>query len=112
MTKRLLRKLDKEVAKIIASRDNTIIQMPFNDPVNLVSAKYYKKIRKLWWFEYKAIKPAIDAKATEEGLLKDGHSTRMGACHGIWAIEKHMMKEKYNIDWYTLPDINPGTMYD
>ncbi len=36
----------------------------------------------------------------------------MGYCHSYWAIEKRLLKEKYDIDWYTPQEENPRALFD
>lgn len=36
----------------------------------------------------------------------------MGYCHSYWDTKKQILKEKYNIDWYTPAEENPNTIYD
>ena len=36
----------------------------------------------------------------------------MGYCHLLWGIKKKILKEKYNIDWYTPQEENPDVIYD
>jgi hypothetical protein len=35
-----------------------------------------------------------------------------GVCHAIWALQKKILKEKYEIDWKSPAESNPGKMYD
>lgn len=36
----------------------------------------------------------------------------MGYCHLFWNIKKQILKEKYNIDWYTPEEEDPEVIYD
>lgn len=54
-------------------------------------------------------------------LTKDGYMEvqgggyrplRMGVCHMIWDGTKQILKNKYDIDWASPQDKNPGTFYD
>lgn len=58
------------------------------------------------------IKAKID-EALREALenLVDVPKVR-GFCHERWAEQKRILKEKYNIDWKTPREMNPGVMFD
>lgn len=34
------------------------------------------------------------------------------SCHTYWSIKKRLMKEKYNVDWKTPAELNPGIQFD
>lgn len=88
-----------------------ILKQCEKDPENYVT--YYKRIRRLWWFEYKMfVRPKVEKLMTEQGHMIHGHSSHLGACHYIWDAEKTIMKDRYGIEWYSLSDINPGVLYD
>ena len=36
----------------------------------------------------------------------------LGSCHRIWAIQKHILKEKYGITWYTPAELHPEIKFD
>ena len=36
----------------------------------------------------------------------------LGYCHIYWSVKKHILKEKYNIDWRSPAEMNPGTCFD
>lgn len=36
----------------------------------------------------------------------------MGYCNNYWSAKKVILKEKYNIDWYTPAEENPDVIYD
>ena len=38
--------------------------------------------------------------------------SQIGCCHRLWAIQKHILKEKYGITWYTPAELNPEIKYD
>ena len=38
--------------------------------------------------------------------------TMMGSCHRLWAIQKQILKEKYDITWYTPAELHPDIRYD
>ena len=36
----------------------------------------------------------------------------MGYSNNYWSPKKEILKEKYNIDWYTPAEENPDVIYD
>lgn len=59
------------------------------------------KLRK--FFE-EADKEAIEICKDQKG--------RLGYCHIFWNTKKRILKEKYNIDWKTPSETNPGIIFD
>ena len=37
---------------------------------------------------------------------------QLGSCHTLWALQKHILKEKYGITWYTPAELHPEIKYD
>lgn len=37
---------------------------------------------------------------------------QLGSCHTLWALQKHILKEKYGITWYTPAELNPDIKFD
>ena len=37
---------------------------------------------------------------------------QLGCCHTLWALQKHILKEKYGITWYTPAELHPEIKYD
>lgn len=63
----------------------------------------------------KEIENEVDNEMIERGLLtvKDGRKIpAFGSIHVRWEIEKKLLKERYNYDWKTPAEKNPGIMYD
>lgn len=54
-----------------------------------------------------AIKEAED-RATEEV----GPPFVMGTCHMIWNRKKKILKEEFDIDWYSPAEMNPRVRFD
>ena len=48
------------------------------------------------------------ARAREE----IGHEYRMGDCYRVWKRMKQILKEDYDIIWYSPREMNPGVKYD
>jgi hypothetical protein len=36
----------------------------------------------------------------------------MGFCYTFWAVRKRILREKYNIDWLSPAEKNPGIIFD
>ena len=63
----------------------------------------------------KEIEGEVDKELVEAGLLEieDGEKFyAFGRCHTKWAIQKRLLKEKYNIDWESPADKNPDIKFD
>ncbi|OYP39782.1 hypothetical protein [Prevotella sp. P5-50] len=37
---------------------------------------------------------------------------QLGCCHTLWALQKCILKEKYDITWYTPAELHPEIKYD
>jgi len=37
---------------------------------------------------------------------------QLGSCHRLWALQKQILKEKYDITWYTPAELHPEIKYD
>ena len=87
--------LDKKVENFPEDRDGNEYDPKERDP------KYRDIIKKA-------------KKEAEEILEKEypGGKNRMGYCHHLWGEKKRILKEKYNIDWMTPGECNPGIMFD
>lgn len=110
-TKQLLDKLEKRVNEIREPVE--VLSEDERRRIDDLTIAYRKKIRKLWWFEYLKIRDEVTERATLEGYMINGHSSRKGACFGIWNIERQVMKETYGAVWFTECDIAPsGTRFD
>ena len=59
--------------------------------------------------EYLAIKDQLESELLK--IMADC-PYRMGRCHIYWGHKKRLLKEKYNIDWKSPDDMNPGIMFD
>lgn len=49
------------------------------------------------------------------GLLKNIKAKKafdLGFCHAKWAIQKRLLKERYNIDWKTPAEKHPEINFD
>lgn len=63
----------------------------------------------------KEIQNDVDKELMTLGLLKIENNKKvyaLGSCHTEWAIQKRILKEKYNIDWKSPQDKNPHITFD
>lgn len=63
----------------------------------------------------KEIQNDVDKELMALDLLKienDKKIYAIGSCHTKWAIQKRILKEKYNIDWKSPQDENPHINFD
>ena len=37
---------------------------------------------------------------------------QLGSCHTLWTLQKRILKEKYNITWYSPSELNPDIKFD
>ncbi len=37
---------------------------------------------------------------------------QLGSCHRLWDMQKQILKEKYDITWYTPAELHPEIKYD
>ena len=60
----------------------------------------------------------VDIDFNDEGILNKLVESYMqappymGYCNNYWSAKKEILKEKYNIDWYTPTEENPDVIYD
>ena len=50
-----------------------------------------------------------------EKILKEEFKNEpktMGLCHKIWARKKQLLKDKYDINWLSPAELNPGVTFD
>ena len=59
--------------------------------------------------EYKMIEEELERLIDEE--LKD-EPRLMGFCHTYWCVKRRILKERFNIDWKSPAELNPGVMFD
>lgn len=38
--------------------------------------------------------------------------SKLGSCHTLWSLQKTILKEKYDITWYTPAELHPDIRYD
>jgi len=49
---------------------------------------------------------------TEKLLTQEGVQKTRGYILKFWQLKKKLLKEKYNIDWKTPEEMNPGVLFD
>jgi hypothetical protein len=61
----------------------------------------------------KAIFEAVDLEVNES-VERDPPEVRhkLGYCHGVWALKKRILWERYGIRWRTPAEMNPKVAYD
>lgn len=37
---------------------------------------------------------------------------KLGSCHWLWGMKKHILKKKYGITWYTPAELDPDVIFD
>jgi len=67
--------------------------------------KAQDELRKKRIEEAKELLPTDPARAVE--LL-----SKLGSCHTLWSLQKQILKEKYDITWYTPAELHPDIRYD
>ena len=61
------------------------------------------------------IEDEVDKELIDRGLLKIENGKKifgLGVCHARWAIQKRLLKERYNIDWKTPAEEHPEINFD
>ena len=67
--------------------------------------KAQDELRKKQIEEAKKLLPTDPARAAE--LL-----SKLGSCHTLWSLQKTILKEKYDITWYTPAELHPDIKFD
>ncbi len=77
-------------------------------PINQLNVKTEEEM-------LKEIEDEVDQEMIKEGLLRIENGRKIpsfGSIHTRWAIEKRILKERYNYDYKTPAEKNPFTNYD
>ena len=68
---------------------------------------------------YKSQRETTVKKLNEAKRLMPDHPEQaaqvfmqLGSCHRIWAIQKQILKEKYDITWYSPAELHPEIKFD
>jgi hypothetical protein len=66
--------------------------------------------------QYLAIEDELNEKIKAEIIERYGwekwHNPYMGFCHTYWEMQKEILKQDYDIVWYSPADLNPESCYD
>ena len=73
---------------------------PFGDDPESMKVSISKRIA-----EAKRLLPSNPEQAAELFM-------QLGCCHTLWALQKCILKEKYDITWYTPVELNPDIKFD
>ena len=73
---------------------------PFGDDPESMKISTSKRIE-----EAKRLLPSNPEQAAELFM-------QLGSCHTLWALQKRILKEKYDITWYTPAELNPDVKFD
>ena len=73
---------------------------PFGDDPESIKISTSKRIE-----EAKRLLPSNPEQAAELFM-------QLGCCHTIWALKKRILKEKYDITWYTPAELDPEVKFD
>ena len=76
------------------------LDTPFGDDPESIKISTSKRIE-----EAKRLLPSNPEQAAELFM-------QLGCCHTIWALQKRILKEKYDITWYTPAELNPDDRFD
>ena len=92
--------LEKEIALITASND---FEMMYKSDIN-----NYILIGKIGNTNGLSKEQVIETLA--ESYMED--TPYMGYCYSYWSVKKMILKEKYNINWYSPDEEEPSTLFD
>ena len=113
---RIIKDVDKEIYTIIAFEgikdleqylanggedETTWLEGWDNDDLQTVTERKSDKIKKA--------KFLLEEDKPEEAA---DLFMQLGSCHRFWALKKQILKEKYDITWYSPSELNPGIKYD
>lgn len=108
----------KGASKMLVNKKRHLIVSKKMSKEQKMKVKELIRIRNMHWNEYQSIRPEIEERINkrliERGLVdKNGEpmSKYKGKCHDVWTLEKKLMKERFNVDWPTTVDLNPGAKF-
>ena len=59
--------------------------------------------------EYKNIRDELESELFK---LMQNVDVKMGRNYKYWGLKKRILKQKYNIDWKSPPEMNPGIIFN
>ena len=108
----------KGTLKMLVNKKKHLIVSKKMSKEQKVRVKELIRIRNAHWNEYQSILPEIEERINkhliERGLVDENGkpmSKYKGKCRDVWSLEKKLMKERFNVDWPTTADLNPGTKF-
>ena len=93
----------KESEDIYKDEDNPVMIEFFKNMQADLKARREEEKKKIE--EAKHLLPTYPERAAELFI-------QLGSCHTLWALQKHILKEKYGITWYTPVELHPEINYD
>ena len=68
---------------------------------------------------YKSQRESTEKKLNEAKMLMPDHPEQaaqvfmqLGSCHRLWTMQKNILKEKYDITWYSPAELHPEIKFD
>ena len=68
---------------------------------------------------YKSQRESVERKLNEAKSLMPDHPEQaaqvfmqLGSCHRLWTMQKKILKEKYDITWYSPAELHPEIKFD
>ena len=93
----------KESEDIYKDEDNPVMIEFFKNMQADLKARREEEKKKIE--EAKHLLPTYPERAAELFI-------QLGSCHTLWALQKCILKEKYDITWYTPAELHPEIKYD
>ena len=59
--------------------------------------------------EYQNIRDELESELFK---LMQNVDVKMGRSYKYWSLKKRILKQKYNIDWKSPPEMNPGIIFN
>lgn len=58
--------------------------------------------------------PSLQAILAESSALAEAEvpDTGMGWCHSLWEAKQRILRNRYNVEWFSPADMNPEIIYD
>ncbi len=68
---------------------------------------------------YKSLRESVEKKLNEAKILMPDYPEQaaqvfmqLGSCHRLWTMQKKILKEKYDITWYSPAELHPEIKFD
>jgi hypothetical protein len=56
------------------------------------------------------LRPMIEQAHALANAAEPAHG--LGSCHRLWHAKKRILKERFEIEWFSPAEMNPGTKFD